>query len=374
MLEKYKGTTGSLFGGTTGSNSGGTTGSTAIDPKINRGDLMNGLFMGAELGNTLYNTNKQLQGSISMLHSLAAPSHAPELSYQTPNYNLLDQQYNNAEAKLNSTPILGTSVAQQIAQQQAIGEKTAALNVERNNAFKQLLQQDMTQRGKIDYQNATQRRLDSEAIRKHDNGIKQTIDSEEGKAIAIKKDAMTKVLSDSQKLWQLQEKRKNMRQLDELNYNYATALDAEIAKEQKKYDAELEERFRRQFDLDKDKIEDIEDFVEKYGIDHTTYDDQSEIYTGDDYKAAYEAFRKENAAEWDAIKKATENKHKSDFMTKYGDLYYSLLKKGGTVKKSSNKSLTAEERIFVDNNKALHDYVKQMNQRETEIFLKLMSI
>lgn len=51
------------------------------------------------------------------------------------------------------------------------------------------------------------------------------------------------------------------------------------------------------------------------------------------------------------------------------------MKKGGKIKESSNRRyLSKNDRIAIDNNKGLHEFVKQMNQKQKEIFLKLMSI
>jgi hypothetical protein len=50
-------------------------------------------------------------------------------------------------------------------------------------------------------------------------------------------------------------------------------------------------------------------------------------------------------------------------------------KKGGKVTKTTqSKTLSKNDRIAIENNKALHSFIKQMNDKQTKIFLKLMSL
>jgi hypothetical protein len=50
-------------------------------------------------------------------------------------------------------------------------------------------------------------------------------------------------------------------------------------------------------------------------------------------------------------------------------------KKGGKVTEPSRQRyLSKNDRIAIDNNRGLHEFVKTMNQKQKEIFLKLMSI
>jgi hypothetical protein len=51
------------------------------------------------------------------------------------------------------------------------------------------------------------------------------------------------------------------------------------------------------------------------------------------------------------------------------------MKSGGKVKEpSKQRYLSKNDRIAIDNNRGLHEFVKTMNQKQKEIFLKLMSI
>jgi hypothetical protein len=57
------------------------------------------------------------------------------------------------------------------------------------------------------------------------------------------------------------------------------------------------------------------------------------------------------------------------------DPYFKIVaKKGGTVPSRKTNGLSKNDRIAIDNNKELHNFVKQMNEKQAKIFLKLMSI
>jgi hypothetical protein len=195
--------------------------------------LADGFFIGNEYLQTVAGTNKQLQGMKDMLRSLPAPSSAPEIFTPGSNYNAVDQQYIDAEAKLKSTPILGTSIAQHIAQQQALGEQGVALDHQRIGALSQMRDADLTQQAKDDYQNALSRHKTAEDRRVFDMGIKQQIQDNEDAATAIKVDAAKKMSQEFYSLHKLQQMRENAKALSAMQREYAknkqTKIDTEKA-------------------------------------------------------------------------------------------------------------------------------------------------
>ena len=383
MIAKYSnGTFGLGLGG--GSFGAATDAFGGSGTPFNMNKMIQPLFLSAEYFNTVNNTNKQLEGTIQTLHSLRSPEHAPEMTYQPSNYNLLEQQYNNAQAKLNSTPILGTSIDQHIAQQQAIGEQNVTIDDKRIQNIAQLMDKDSKERANVDYRNASQRYQEAEAIRQHENSIKTAIQDEKDKARAIKTEAFSSYLDETNKLWQLQQERKKAKLLAEMRLQHDKGLQSEIDKEKSFYDTNLSQEFRNQFDLDMGvgdtpgRIEDDEEFKEKYGFGFDDWEASEDKYDSDIYKTAYEAYAKTKEADWNKILTDTTNQYEERWLRDWGNLYYDVLKKGGKVKDTTKntirRSLSMEEKIIIDNNKNLHNFVKQMNDRQTKILLKLLSL
>lgn len=94
----------------------------------------------------------------------------------------------------------------------------------------------------------------------------------------------------------MQEHRKNMRDLTDLKYNYEKELSDKLALRKNEFDQAISQDFRDQFDKDANEIEDIEDFVAKYGFDYTQFT-PSEIYLTDEYKTAFDEYAKTREAE-----------------------------------------------------------------------------
>ena len=55
------------------------------------------------------------------------------------------------------------------------------------------------------------------------------------------------------------------------------------------------------------------------------------------------------------------------------DSYFKIIaKKGGIIPSRKTNRLSKNDRIAIDNNKELHNFVKQMNEKQAKIFLKLI--
>lgn len=382
MIYKYLNGSRGGIKGVFGSINSGATGGNPQPYDLNK--LMDSLFILNEYGQTVAGTNRQLQGMKNMLHSLPAPSSAPEVFTPGPNYNIVDQQYTDAEAKLKSTPILGSSIAQHIAQQQAIGEQGVALDHQKNQALAQMRDAELAQSVKDEYQNALSRYQTAEERRKFDMAIKQQIQDNEDAATAIKTDAAKKMSQEFYSLHKMQEMRNNAKALAEMQRNYARDKQAEIDKAKSAHDDAVVQEFRDQFDNDKRTIKDVEDFEAKYGINLEEYrDNPYAMYDTDAYKASFDKYKANRDADWIT----EQNQLLLDFDDQWwrdnGDLYWSYkMKEGGKIQsRSQNTSrdkilerLSKNEKIAVDNNRALREFVEQMNEKQAKIFLKLMSI
>lgn len=369
-----------------GSKGGAGNGSSGGDPQpYDLSALADPFFITNEYLQTVSGTNKQLQGMRDMLHSLPAPSSAPETFTPGPNYNIVDQQYTDAEAKLKSTPILGSSIAQHIAQQQALGEQGVALDHQKNQALAQMRDAELTQSAKDEYQNAVSRHKVAEDRRVFDMGIKQQIQDNEDAAIAIKTDAAKKVGQEFYSLHKMQEMRNNAKALAEMQRNYARDKQAEIDKEKSAHDDAVVQEFRDQFDNDRRTIKDVEEFEAKYGINLEEYrDNPSAMYDTDAYKASFDKYKANRDVDWITRKNQLLLDFDDQWWRNNGDLYWSYkMKEGGKIQSRSQNTSRDKilerlskknERIAVDNNRALREFVEQMNEKQAKIFLKLMSI
>lgn len=290
MIKKYL--LGGSYGGAKISSSGGT-------PKpYDFNKLADPLFILNEYGQTVAGTNQQLQGMKDMLRSLPAPSSAPEVFTTTPNYNAVDQQYIDAEAKLKSTPILGTSINQHIAQQQALGEQGVKLDHQRIQNLANIENSALQEAMKAEQQNALSRYQTAEERRKFDMAIKQQIQDNEDAATAIKTDAAKKMSQEFYSLHKMQEMRNNAKALAEMQRNYARDKQAEIDKEKSAHDDAVVQEFRDQFDNDRRTIKDVEEFEAKYGINLEEYrDNPHAMYDTDAYKASFDKYKADRDAD-----------------------------------------------------------------------------
>lgn len=376
MIYKYlKGSRG-IAGGSKGGDDKGSSGGTVQPYNLNA--LADPFFIANEYLQTVAGTNKQLQGMRDMLHSLPAPSSAPEVFTPEPNYNVVDQQYADAEAKLKSTPILGTNIDQHIAQQQALGEQGVALDHQRIQALSDMRNSALAQAAKDEYQNALSRHKTAEDRRVFDMGIKQQIQDNEDAAIAIKTDAAKKVGQEFYSLAKIKQLKKDRQALAEMQRDYYKRRDDDVNAARDAHDVAVEQEFRDQFDADLNNMEDLEEFETKYGIDREQYrDNESAIYDSDEYKSKLEAYKTKREADWIKEKNRLLKEYDERWWRDYGDAYYTLImKKGGSITELQPRSryLSKKDRIAIDNNRALYEFVKQMNQKQKEIFLKLMSL
>ena len=372
MIKKYQtGSWGKILGSVGGAGDGSSGGT---GQGFDLSGLIDPYFMGLEYLHTLNGVNKQLRGMKGMLHSLPAPSSAPEVFTAKPNYNVLDQQYTDAEAKLHSTPILGSSVDQHIAQQQAIGEQTAALEHQKIQALSQMRNADLAQSAKDDYQNAASRHQTAEERHVFDMGIKQQIQDNEDAATAIKTDAIKKFDQELYSLAKMKELKENRRALAEMQREYYKKREETVRGAEDAFNQSVDQNFRNQFTADLE-MEDLDEFQNKYGIDREQYqDDESAMYDSEEYKAALDAYKLEQQEEWIKRKNQIMTSFDDQWWIDNGDRYYSYMKRGGKVASSKSNTLSKNDRIAIDNNRELHDFVKQMNQKQKEIFLKLMSL
>lgn len=299
MIYKYlNGSKGGIKGGSYGGGNSGASGGTAKPYDLNA--LADPFFIGYEYLQTNKGVNKQLQGMKDMLHSLPAPSLTPEVYTPAPNYNLVDQQYIDAESKLNNTPILGTSINQHIAQQQAIGEKVAEVDRQRIQTLANMQNSALEQAAKDEYQNGLKRHQDAEERRKFDMAIKQQIQDNEDTATAIKTDAAKKVGQEFYTLHKLKRERENQKKLAAMRRDYYKNKQQELANAEDIYNAAIAQEFRDQFDKDWDGgIQDEEEFQTKYGIDREEYRDRhGEVYDSDAYKTAFDSFKAKKNDDW----------------------------------------------------------------------------
>jgi hypothetical protein len=155
-----------------------------------------------------------------MLNSLPAPSLTPEVSTTAPNYNALSSQFEEAKATLSNTPILGTSINQHIAQQQALGEQGAKVDLQEIQQLATMENSALEQAAKNEYQNALKRHQDAESRRIFDMGIRQQIQDNMDAAIAVKTDAAKKVGQELYSLHKMKELRDNKRALSEMQREY----------------------------------------------------------------------------------------------------------------------------------------------------------
>lgn len=369
-----------------GSKGGAGNGSSGGDPQpYDLSALADPFFITNEYLQTVAGTNKQLQGMRDMLHSLPAPSSAPEIFTPRPNYNIIDQQYTDVEAKLTSTPILGSSIAQHIAQQQALGEQGVALDHQRNQALAQMRDAELAKSAEDEYQNAVSRHKVAEDRRVFDMGIKQQIQDNEDAAIAIKTDAAKKVGQEFYSLYKMQEMRNNAKALSEMQRQYAKDKQAEIDKAKSTHDDAVVQEFRDQFDNDRRTMKDVEDFEAKYGINLEEYrDNPSAMYDTDAYKLSFDKYKADKDADWIDRKNQLLLDFDDQWWRNNGDLYWSYkMKEGGKIQSRSQNTSRDKilerlsrknEKIAVDNNRALREFVEQMNEKQAKIFLKLMSI
>lgn len=369
-----------------GSKGGAGNGSSGGDPQpYNLNALADPFFITNEYLQTVDGTNKQLQGMRDMLHSLPAPSSAPETFTPGPNYNIVDQQYADAEAKLKSIPILGTSIDQQIAQQQALGEQGVTLDHQRIQALAQMRDAELAQFAKDEYQNAVSRHKVAEDRRIFDMGVKQQVQDNEDAAIAIKTDAAKKVGQEFYSLYKMQEMRNNAKALAEMERNYIRDKQSKIDKAKSVHDDAVVQEFRDQFDNDRRTIKDVEEFEAKYGIDLEEYrDNPAAMYDTDAYKASFDKYKADRDADWINEKNQLLLDFDDQWWRDNGNLYWSYkMKDGGKIQSRSQNTSRDKilerlsrknEKIAVDNNRALREFVKQMNEKQAKIFLKLMSI
>ena len=367
MISKYlNGSKGSFNLGASGDQAKPYDLNTFIDP----------YFIGNELALTLGGTKKQLDGTLDMLHSLPAPSSSPELFTPKQNYNGIDQQYTDAEANLKSTPILGTSINQHIAQQQAIGQQGVALDHQKIQTLANMQNSDLVQAAKDEYQNALKRHQDAESRRVFDIGVRQQIQDQIDSATAVKTDAWKKASQEVYSLAKMKELRENRKALHEMQMQYNKAKQNALTSAENLYKDRIVQDFRDQFDLDRKNIQDNEEFVKKYGIGFDEINDSDNVYETDAYKKAFEKYETDHAQDWiDERNKLVRDYDEmwwNNNRDEYFDYYY---KSGGTIKEpSKQRYLSKKDRIAIDNNKELHEFVKQMNQKQKEIFLKLMSL
>ena len=376
MIYKYlNGSKGRIKGGSYGGGNSGASGGTAKPYDLSA--LADPFFIGYEYFQTNKGVNKQLQGMKDMLHSLPAPSLTPEVHTPAPNYNLIDQQYIDAESKLNNTPILGTSINQHIAQQQAIGEKVAEVDHQRIQTLANMQNSALEQAAKDEFQNGLKRHQDAEERRKFDMAIKQQIQDNEDTATAIKTDAAKKVGQEFYTLHKLKRERENQKKLAAMRRDYYKDKQQELTDAEDRYDAEITQEFRDQFDKDwNGGIQDEEEFQTKYGIDREEYRDRhSEVYDSDAYKTAFDSFKAKRNDDWVKERNRILAAFDETWWNDNEDPYFKIIaKKGGTVPSRKTNRLSKNDRIAIDNNKELHNFVKQMNEKQAKIFLKLMSI
>lgn len=374
MVYKYQKGSQGIGGGSQGNADLGATGGEPQPYDLSK--LVDPYFITRELALTLRGNQKQLQGMRDMLHSLPAPSTSPEVFTPKPNYNIVDQEYTDAEAKLKNTPILGTSINQHIAQQQAIGEQSVALNHQKNQALAKMRDAELEQFAKDSYQNAESRYEDSEKRRIFDMGVKQQIQDNTDVATAVATDAWKKAGQEVYSLVKMDRYRKNQQALSEMQREYVRGKQAELDTAEKKYNAELEQSFRTQFDDDWNNIEDIETLNSKYGIDFSECETIEEAYESGNYDKAFEKYKAARSQDWITKRNQTLLDYDETWWNNNGQQYWTyILKKGGTIKEPSNQRyLSKKDRIAIDNNKELHEFIKQMNQKQKEIFLKLMSL
>lgn len=376
MIYKYlNGSKGGIKGGSYGGGNSGASGGTAKPYDLNA--LADPFFIGYEYFQTNKGINKQLQGMKDMLHSLPAPSLSPEVHTPAPNYNLVDQQYIDAESKLNNTPILGTSINQHIAQQQAIGEKVAEVDHQRIQTLANMQNSALEQAAKDEFQNGLKRHQDAEERRKFDMAIKQQIQDNEDTATAIKTDAAKKVGQEFYTLHKLKRERENQKQLAAMRRDYYKSKQQELTDAEDRHDATITQEFRDQFDKDwNGGIQDEEEFQTKYGIDREEYRGRhGEVYDSDAYKTAFDSFKAKKNDDWVKERNRILAAFDEIWWNDNEDSYFKIIaKKGGTVPSRKTNRLSKNDRIAIDNNKELHNFVKQMNEKQAKIFLKLMSI
>lgn len=382
MIKKYlNGSRGGIKGAFGSINSGATGGN---PQPYNLNKLMDPLFILNEYDKTVAGTDQQLQGMKGMLHSLPAPSSAPEIFVPASNYNAIDQQYIDAESKLKNTPILGTSINQHIAQQQALGEKGVALDHQKIQDFSQMQNADLAKQIENNYQNAVSRHKTAEDRRVFDMGVEQQIQDNEDAAIAIKTDAAKKASQEFYSLHKMQEMRNNAKALAEMERNYNRDKQTMIDSEKADHDAVIAQEFKDQFTNDYHSMKDIEEFMNKYGITEDEYaEGLSSMYDANAYKTKFDSYKTDKDADWITRKNQLLLDFDDQWWNKYSDQYWSYkLKSGGKVQNQSRgtrdkileRLSRKNEKIAVDNNRALREFVKQMNEKQAKIFLKLMSI
>lgn len=377
MIKKYL--LGGSYGGAKISSSGGT-------PKpYDFNKLADPLFILNEYGQTVAGTNQQLRGMKDMLHSLPAPSSAPEVFTTTPNYNAVDQQYIDAEAKLKNTPILGTSINQHIAQQQALGEQGVKLDHQRIQDLANIENSALQEAMEAEQQNALSRYKTAEERRKFDMAIKQQIQDNEDVATAIKTDAAKKMSQEFYSLHKMQEMRENAKALAEMERNYTRDKQTMIDSEKADHDAIIAQEFKDQFTNDYHSMKDIEEFMNKYGITEDEYaEGLSSMYNTNAYKTKFDSYKTDKDADWITRKNQLLLDFDDQWWKQNGDLYWSYKMKDGGKIQSKTKNTSRDkilerlsrknEKIAVDNNRALREFVQQMNEKQAKIFLKLMSI
>jgi hypothetical protein len=233
-----------------------------------------------------------------MLNSLPAPSLTPEVSTTAPNYNALSSQFEEAKATLSNTPILGTSINQHIAQQQALGEQGAKVDLQEIQQLATMENSALEQAAKNEYQNALKRHQDAESRRIFDMGIRQQIQDNMDAAIAVKTDAAKKVGQELYSLHKLQELRDNIKKMNALRQSYTKEKERGLSSKEDAYNLVLENEFRDEF-TKLYELEDTEQFDEKYGINRDDYDrNLAKILDSDEYKAKLEEYKKSKEADW----------------------------------------------------------------------------
>ena len=369
-----------------GSKGGAGNGSSGGDPQpYNLNALADPFFITNEYLQTGAGTNKQLQGMRDMLHSLPAPSSTPEIFTQRPNYNIVDQQHTDAEAKLKSTPVLGSSIAQHIAQQQALGEQGVALDHQRIQTLANMENSALQQAMQAEQQNALSRYQTAEERRKFDMAIKQQIQDNEDAATAIKVDAIKKMSQEFYSLHKMKEMRENAKKMAEMQRNYNRDKQSMVDSEKADYDAVIAQEFKDQFTNDYHSMKDIEEFMNKYGITEDEYaGGLSSMYDTNAYKTKFDSYKTDKDADWITRKNQLLLDFDDQWWKQNGDLYWSYkMKEGGKIQSQSQNTSRDKilerlskknERIAVDNNRALREFVEQMNEKQAKIFLKLMSI
>lgn len=364
-------------GGITGAFGSINLGATGGNPRpYNLDKLMNPLFILNEYGQTVAGTNKQLQGMKDMLHSLPAPSSAPEVFTTTPNYNAVDQQYIDAEANLKNTPILGTSINQHIAQQQALGEQGVKLDHQRIQNLVNIENSALQEAMEAEQQNALSRHQTAEERRKFDMAIQQQIQDNEDAATAIKTDAAKKMSQEFYSLHKLKELKDNQKALSNMRRAYEKEKQLALDNAEADHDMVVAQEFKDQFSNDWHNMEDVDEFMTKYGVTDDEYaEGLSSMYNTDAYKTKFDEYKQSKEADWIRSKNQLLLDYDDNWWRVNGDEYWSYMKKGGKIKESSNRRyLSKNDRIAIDNNRGLHEFIKTMNQKQKEIFLKLMSI